>query len=533
MANASEETVVVRDREGLRRLTTDDWTATTLVAALSDDPRDFDELGRAWLRYRPEESLTALPWTAATSEAPMGAWLLLDLPCRRVAAGGGSETPENLASYQRDEGPSGRDNPVVWINLPPGWQRVESASRAEDGHMELPPLPAPAELLDVRGVLFGRAFSEGIARRTLAAARREPLPSQRIRGDDVDRGLPPTAAQREAASRWHELTVRVHADWLLTPRDDLDGEPPRSFLHRGRDWVDRELENRRRQWARDGRPPRPLDRDTFTYRHGPPGTHEVVMYFELCREVIDAAWDCLAEEPEIEFSVLSAVLQEYARTWLAEGSIDEEPTPPAAIIDHERRRMPLVGGEHLDDDCPLCRMQAEGGFGPSFWLYDGHQLELDDEFAFSLCETREQWEEQQRAYSCFREGPADEGAPRQQEEKEEDETFTSAWKNSFVDERALQRSGSSPVLITMALATRVAELVADLQTASPELVQPLNACFDAYRRVIDDPSQAAAARRRLAASLEQIASAAPSLTSKAADLQSTLDEYRRQQESSP
>ncbi len=35
----------------------------------------------------------------------------------------------------------------------------------------------------------------------------------------------------------------------------------------------------------------------------------------------------------------------------------------------------------------------DGMFGVGFTSIDGHHLELDDEFAFSKCETREEWEE--------------------------------------------------------------------------------------------------------------------------------------------
>ena len=61
----------------------------------------------------------------------------------------------------------------------------------------------------------------------------------------------------------------------MTPREDLEGQPPRHFLHCGRDWVDHELHNRQMQWSNEGRCPRPLDRDTYAYRYGPLGRHEV------------------------------------------------------------------------------------------------------------------------------------------------------------------------------------------------------------------------------------------------------------------
>ena len=164
---------------------------------------------------------------------------------------------------------------------------------------------------------------------SLAASRCLPsvFPGTICRGDGS-----PTESQRETVSRWHALTIRVHADWLMTPREDLGGQPPRHFLHRGRDWVDHELHNRQMQWSNEGRPPRPLDRDTFAYRYGPLGRHEVVMYFDLCREVIGAAWDRIVAAPEIDEDALTKV---SARTC-------------AVVVGgrFDRRRSHAAGGDH-------------------------------------------------------------------------------------------------------------------------------------------------------------------------------------------
>lgn len=51
-----------------------------------------------------------------------------------------------------------------------------------------------------------------------------------------------------------------------------------------------------------------------------------------------------------------------------------------------------------DCDCPICEMMADGMFGIRFTSIDGHHLELDDEFAFSMHENREA---QQREGLCM------------------------------------------------------------------------------------------------------------------------------------
>jgi len=507
------------------------WTTITLMGALSADPRTFDELARAWLRYQPDEAWDSLPWAPCHDVPAEGPWLLLDLACLRMVAGGGAELPENPAAFQRDEGPWNPEIPVVWLNLPPDWQCVTAGA----GQPAVLPLPVPCEPLDVRGVLFGRALADGIAQRTLDLARREPLPAQVLCWDDLPWDGSPPETQRETVERWRALTLRVHADWLMTPREDLEGQPPRDFLHRGRDWVEREVFNRELQWSHEGRCPRPLDRDTFAYRYGPLGRHEVVMYFDLCRVLIRKAWERIVAEPDIGEEALASALYGYAQWWLMESEVEGDPTPPVQIIERERRREPLVGnGTPIDPDCPLCRMQADGelGPGPTFRGFDGHHLELDEEFAFSLCATREEWEKEQEEYRRFDEELA--AKEREREEAGED-PFGSVWQTSYINEEALHEAGVASPLSMMALAMRMAELVGDLQNADGDrfLIESLNDAFDAYRAADDDLPLSAAAATQLAEALEQIAIACPSLTPKAADLQSQLAERQRQLEWDP
>lgn len=390
MTDDYRETIFVRDRDQIRRLEdVDSWDSLTLVAVTSADPRTFDELCRAWLRYRPEERLAERPWAKGDASPPEGPWVVLDLACLRVVSGDGAELPEDHAAFKRDEGPRSAENPVVWINLPPGWQRLENMEWSD----ALPPLPVPAEPLDVRGVLYGRPMAEGLARRAVELARGGALPAERFDWSQLPRHEVPTDAQRETAAKWHRLTVQVHADWLLTPREDLEGKPPRHFLHEGRLWLEKEVGNRERQWSQEGRAPRAIDPDTFAYRYGPLGRHEVVMYFDLCREVLRIAWDQLHQQPRASVESLTDTLQRHAQQWLNEARIDEEPTPPAVIIETERRHLPLLSdGSHLDCECPICQMIADGQFGPTFVGFDGHHLELDEEFAFSLCESPEDWQ---------------------------------------------------------------------------------------------------------------------------------------------
>jgi hypothetical protein len=533
MSNASTETVIVRDRDAVRRLTDcEEWTTLTMLAALSDDPRSFDELTRAWLRYEPDAPLENLAWTPDLGDPPTGPWLLLDTACLRVVAGGGEELPASPAAFQRDEGDWGPGMPVVWINFPPDWNCVEGADWSD----ALPPLPVPVEPLDARGVLFGRPLAEGIARRVVDAVERGQTPADPPSEREWFQEDPRSDAQREADARWRELTIRIHADWLLTPHADLEGETPRCFLHRGREWIEREVFNRQQQWSQQGAAPRGLDRNTFAYRFGPLGRDEVVMYFDLCRELIAFAWRSLAASPAMDEPALAAALDAHARWWLTEGSIDGSPTSPAVIIETERRKTPLLADEsHFDCDCPICRMQAELDLGPAFGGFDGYHLELDDEFAFSLTETRAEWGKEQQEQREFRERIDTEQKAGQ---VEGDDPLASVWKSSYVDEDSLATPGP---LATMALAMRLAELISGLQEcgAARKRIESINGAFDNYRRALEDGNSPdsdglilASSTAELIEALEQVAVAHPQLTPKAADLQSLVAELSRNRESS-
>lgn len=541
MPDLSVETVIVRDRDALWRLEdVDEWTVMLLLGSLSADPRSFDELTRAWLRYSPQAPLTDLPWQAADEEPVAGTCLLIDLACLRIVATGGAELPQNKKGYQCDDVDDEGERQlsgVVWINHPPEWECAVA-----DDWQTLRPLPPLCEPLDPRGVLYGRTLADGIAQRALAIAGQEPLPAERVSWNTLDLDGPNRKSQQKMAAQWHALTLRVHADWLLTPRDDLDGNPPRHFLHQGRDWVEMEMQFREFHWSQMRAAPRSLDRDTHAYRYGPFGRHEVVVYFGLCREVIDAAWDWIAKTPDIDQRTLSVMIYKLIQLWLERGTIDDEATPPEAIIECERRRMPLVGdGSHFDCDCPLCRMQAEDVFGPMFRQFDGHHLDLDDEFAFSLYATRDEWEKQQAEDDALeaslieqRWGTPDAGELSDAAEEDED-PFASVWKHSFVDDEAIRAAGPASPLSIMALAMRLAELVADLKRAgaSRALIDLLNQAFDDYRAANESRRSSEPATQALHAALEQIAAAQPQLISKAADLQSKLDERQRDSDSSP
>lgn len=518
-------TVLVRDHEQFEKLTdVSRWDATTMLAAVSSDPRSFHELDLAWQRYRRGRSLRELPWKVTDAEQPTaGNWLLIDLACQRLAANDPDILADEPKAFPRKKRKRTASNPVVWCNIPPWWQ----SGTAIRLHAVLSPLSTWQEPVDFRGILYGRPLADALAERMLRIVETESLPDSYLNFEELPVDQPLTNSQRQTLMQWHQLTVRVHADWLMTPREDLGGEPPRHFLHAGRSWVDYEINNRQQEWIKFRQPPMALDRQTFAYRYGAMGTAEVVTYFSLCRDMIDEGWRLL-QASDTDRSQFSSLLYEYGCQRLTEPSTEDDSTPPAEIIETSRRHMPQVSREDdmLDCNCPICRMMAEQPhtFGPTFTFYDGHHLELDGEFAFSLCETLEQWERQQAGFQ-------DDADPDWDDEfKVSDlpslgEEFSSVWKSSYVADGPL----GGLAISTMGLAFRVSELVTDLQTesAGQSTVDRLNRLFDNLRHVESDPSQRSTAAEKLKAYLETLVATHPRMTSKIADFQSQLDTWCR------
>ena len=132
----------------------------------------------------------------------------------------------------------------------------------------------------------------------------------------------------------------------MTPRDDLSGKFPRQMLHGGHDWIDRLIWAHRLRFE-DGGEIVAVPTGVSGYDDAPMGSEEVVMYFDLCRELISAGWQwCIENQFGSQESVdnprrkhqLVTYLSEVKRQWLA--SPFEGGAPPQFIIECSRRRVP-------------------------------------------------------------------------------------------------------------------------------------------------------------------------------------------------
>jgi hypothetical protein len=495
----------------------DDWDAITLLACMSDDPSKWSDVEHIWPRYRTElcsELIDSLSFsTCCIDEATLRLdstqpWVAFDLVQKRVFSGGGYDELSSDENYgQEDEG----KRICIPIRLPTWWEFVNDASphHVQQSRVDSPTIPDAR-----RDILWGEAWRASLARQMF-----EVVGSDAWRAADADRnerGL-------------YKMTVAVHRDWLMTPRDDLDGRMPRECLHDGRNWIDSLIDVRRFGGMNDQMSV-PLSDETTSYARSPMGIVEVVTYFDGTRALIEKGWEWIADnrgrvDVGEGIDELIEVLASYQRTWLE--SVGDEPESPADCILSERQRIPLVSneGSHIIDcECPICLTMSGGGFGPSFVMFDGHHLDLDDDFAFSLCDDFEDWKDQQADFRGFSDSlDSDVNEPTAMLASSTSlDGFESVWKNSYVNWEMMRGTPMEQ----MALSFLLADMVGTLQDADQSSdIKKLNDAFAVYRtQFIADKARATF---RFKSVLDELAERHVSLVTRTADFQSKLDELCR------
>jgi hypothetical protein len=263
----------------------------------------------------------------------------------------------------------------VWLQyrVPGDWIFLDSvdtyraiAKRRRAERAAVPPL-------DARPVLYG-AIAEFVVRECRAA--------------------------RESSRE--DPVAEIHAKWLTTPRDDLRGLSPREILLMKREDIDWDMQFREAQWSRLKKPAPCLKKDSHAYRFAGFGTHEIVIYYDLVRMLITTCWDWMWQEAEIATLDAIARLEQVKVEWLDSPDPERGGKSPSCLIELERIRLPWVSSEEdspYDDDCPICQAMEDGDFGPGFWHLDG--CNMDDDFAFSFCRTREGWEAERARFEAI------------------------------------------------------------------------------------------------------------------------------------
>lgn len=514
----SHETIaVVIDRDLIRVLSPLNYVdALALQGCSAEDPATWNDVALIWPRYKfdPEntEFADGLPIrevsiTEAVSLLTLApAWFVLDLNGRRVLTGG------QFPLLRLRHTPIGEGDKSTHITvLPPWWELMQHVAPDAILSPRSTPLIIPEARRDV---LWGSQLCRFFADRMLALIHS---------GEEwIGKNW-----EDEPCGR-HELTLSVHRDWLMTPRTELSGGIPRDCLHIGKEWITDLVDGQTFRVYRNEAPV-PIPKDISTFESAAMGRHEVVLYFDACRETIQSGWLWLLDDQSriksLDASMkLARAMEDFLSRWRLNPFEGEE--SPDEIIRCERVRIPLIsaGSPMIDCDCPICQMMANESFGPSIRSFDGHSLDVDDDFAFSIHPEREAWEAQQREFEEMDTQIKADLKHREELGEDAEDPFESPWKSTYIGEENIPGDKFSH----FSTAFRVAELVGWLKTAKADQseVDKLNAAFRDYRMdALSSPRVTSAESFKNV--LEQLAAKYGELTGRAADLQSRIDERQR------
>ena len=523
--------IVVEKNECLLFSTLDTDTATTLVALISEDPSDWDEAIACWTRYSSPavcEFASSLVFSKVDFEEAVEAagqtdeWVAIDFRTKRILTG------REFMEVGRDQvfamvvDDSGDQHCPLGVHLPPWWELREHVEASAINEPRQTPMNRPRVNRDV---LFGEPLLRDLASRIASVV--------------VSQAWTSSDACENERSRYR-FTLEVHRYWLMTPREDLGGRMPRQLLHGAHAWIDKVVWAQRIRFE-DGAPMIAAPDDFADYDTAPMGSEEMVVYFDLCRELIQTGWiwsvndqmQSASQDAVNMQSELVEFLRDVRDEWLS--SPFEGGSTPSFIIECSRRRVPRGAGvpivgmttqqseQHvIDCDCPICNMMEEGMFGIGFAGLDGHHLDLDDEFAFSMYETHEEWMEMRQDYEDFSAEVSSSQSPKETEGETETDEFQSVWSGVSSDEPI-----PGDPFGHVKLAFLLSEIISILQSsdAPRTLIKQINESFSDYRT--SDATQATASAKEFCAVLQGLTDDHPMLISKVCDLQSRIDEQLR------
>ncbi|HVC97047.1 MAG TPA: hypothetical protein VND64_25435 [Pirellulales bacterium] len=425
-----------------------DWSGTIhgscadrAVAALSADPVTLDELEVAVSRFaKPTANGRFFSnLSPGLRDDPYDAGLVvIDLVARLIVVDSTYSSPGRKGTVEYHDGRCCTRKSLRyhladdWLESRDGdqWRHLAEKRRRER---------AAKPVLDARAVFYGRPMVEFVARNAFAAfarrgeiaaavhaqwaeeARKRLADEADVTLDQIDAGrltieeiTPKTwPCQERYASPFYDTLSEIHSAWLLSPRDDLGGACPREIALDRRGHLTWDLQDRCEQWSLMDECPRGLAESSHAFRHGGFGTHELVKYYDLVRELLWSCWEQLSElaqSPKIghrpgSLTVGDFLTDEVPRLESVRDAWLDSPDPechgrtPRSVIDRERARLPEGMSGHdamIDPDCPCCQMMGETS-GPAFWGLDGSGM--DHDFAFDISHrTREEWEEEQRRW---------------------------------------------------------------------------------------------------------------------------------------
>jgi hypothetical protein len=389
--------------------------------------------------------------------------------------------------------------------------------------------------LDARQVLYGQV-AEFVAMQCFDA--RQGLGSDGTLSAPAGwwRELPERAAEGRTPTG-NDAIAEIHARWLMIPRDDLRGRSPRETLLERESFLAWDLQDRQFQWSMLGQQPPPLDRESAAFRFAGFGPHENVIYYDLVRYLVEECWRRVVEPgtvPDATVESEAAYLGRVKDGWLNTTHESEYlGRSPADLITFERLRVPVIMSPEqaiVDDDCPLCRL-AEDWMGPAFWHLDG--CNQDEEFPFSLCGTREEWEAEERQREEFSRKFDEEWKAREAAGEAEGDAHgksCSPWQPSFPGPHA----APSPTFALFRIGACLGEIITELKRPQcPQtLIDKLNRDFDNLCRVAKDSTDALLnpVVEHFCITLREVAESRPGLSARCQDLERQLNDLSRRVE---
>jgi hypothetical protein len=395
-----------------------------LVAALSAEPETIDELALALARFvHPQNDESPFHQLAEGQRLePFDAGILIiDLAARIVAVESTYSQPSPCGQIAYHDGTQLTDIPLLY-RLPDDWLFVYSVFEYEAVAQRKREERKLIKPIDARPTLYGLPLSQFIASESLAAM------------GEISTDLSPHQAYKnreaivtnEEMDAFEQIISAIHKKWWMTPRDDLEGHSPRETMLARKDFIDADLHSREIQWSFTGRCPPPLALDSIAYTCAAFGTHEIVVYYDLVRHLLDRCFERLQTEEDLSADAMVEFLEREKAAWLSTPNRDYSGVVPSRYIELERRRIPFVVSAQeaiIDEDYYECEMMAEKFGTPMFRHLDG--AHMGDCFEFSFYATSEEWEaEEERRREFNREFSA--SGQERQEKGLSDEPFTRA-----------------------------------------------------------------------------------------------------------
>ena len=509
----SELAVTIRDANGSVCGHVHGSVVDKLVAALSVDPETIEELQAAVMRFvPPDESSPIAHFRRGEDDEPYDAGVcIIDLAARYVA-------------YESSYSSLGCTGTIDYIDhdrqvevglpfhLSEDWFFARSIdswrANADERRRRRQAVPR----IDARAVLYD-CLAPFVARQCLAARSTTALDDVWAPPQGWTLQALPERAKPDAPPAVCDAVAEIHARWLMTPRDDLQGRSPRAVLLAGQRHIDLDLQDRSHQWSMLRECPPGIAADSAAFRFGGFGSQEYHLYYDLVRHLVAECWDRVVRpseararaglfQPNVSFESLVDQLRQSQREWFDTArTVFVARVTPAEIIVLERQRIPyaLTGkAAMVDCDCPMCQMMADNG--PMFIGFDG--CNNDDDFPFTTYATREQWEEAEREREEFnREFDQEEklhnagmlaeddlSQPAQDDLGGSGGWANSIWQRSF---SAPETPGDSVSLQLFGIACHLGELVTDLKDppGSEKFVESLNRYFDNVRAALQGPEE--------------------------------------------